>query len=599
LGRRRVGDHHQRHEPLYDAFLNDDIFADPQTREAMFHWMDWECDTLDYGLGIMRIEGKTLSVWGHLGVGNAMMFYWPDGDVILTGTLNQQDINSGVLISQILKAVESFQKKSMISKQRISTMTKKQKSKKKIFWTIGGLITLVAITILVLIKSLIPKENDYSELSWTDAYDQMHAQISKKYPFTDWKDIDWDELYSQTAPRIAQAESENDPAAYYLAFRELVYAIPDGHVHLGGPDLGLREAAIGGGYGFGVIGLDGEQVIAHILLEDGPAAQAGMAWGAEILTWDDQPIQEALVQTDIIWANAPQATKEGRRMEQYHFLTRAPVGTKITISFHNPDEDAPQTVQLTAIADEFETLNRDLPHEKGANEIFQAPVQYEILPGGVGYISISGFMPTLGGLTPGRIFDKAIESFIGAEVSGIVIDVRANGGGLDALVPKMVGHFYDEPGFYEYVSVYDPENGDFTIDPKQTLTIEPRAPYFGGPVIVLVDKYSVSTAEGVPLAIQPLPQGYVVGIHGTNGSFAVGMPGRNLYHLPERLIISFLGDRALDEEQIIQIDGDAEGIGGISPDIRVPLTEENIQAMYVDGVDIVLETAIATIAEIK
>jgi len=37
------------------------------------------------------------------------MFYWPNGDVILTGTLNQQDIDSGAFMSQILKAVESYQ----------------------------------------------------------------------------------------------------------------------------------------------------------------------------------------------------------------------------------------------------------------------------------------------------------------------------------------------------------------------------------------------------------------------------------------------------------------------------------------------------------
>jgi CubicO group peptidase (beta-lactamase class C family) len=91
------------------AFVNDEIFANPQTREAMFDWMDWEGETLDYGLGVMRIQGKTLTIWGHLGVGNAMMFYWPDGDVILTGTLNQQDIDSGKFISQILKAVENYQ----------------------------------------------------------------------------------------------------------------------------------------------------------------------------------------------------------------------------------------------------------------------------------------------------------------------------------------------------------------------------------------------------------------------------------------------------------------------------------------------------------
>ena len=91
------------------AYVKNEIFSDPQTRDLMFDWMDWEGETLDYGLGLMRIQGKTLMVWGHLGVGQAMMFYWPEGDVILTGTLNQQDVDSGVVISKILKAVGSYQ----------------------------------------------------------------------------------------------------------------------------------------------------------------------------------------------------------------------------------------------------------------------------------------------------------------------------------------------------------------------------------------------------------------------------------------------------------------------------------------------------------
>lgn len=477
-------------------------------------------------------------------------------------------------------------------------MTKKIQ-KKNILWIAGGLIVLVGITILILIQSVTPKENDFSKLSWTDAFEQLHTQISAKYPFTEWKNIDWDDLYTQTASRIAQAETENDISAYYLALREYVYAIPDAHVQIGGPDFGLRKAAVGGEYGFGIIGLDDGRVIANMLLEDGPASKAGMDWGAEILAWNEMPIHEALAKTSTIWAQYPQATNEGRLIEQCRFLVRDPARTEITLIFQNPDENEPQTVRLIAVPKQTETKNNESLSEEDLHKIFSAPVEYEILSNGYGYISISGFMPTLGGLNPARLFDKAIEEFIKAEVSSIIIDVRANGGGLDGLVPKMVGHFYNESGFYEYISVYNVKSGEFVIDPKQTLTIEPRAPYFAGPVVVLVNNHTASTAEGIPMSIQPLFQGYVVGIYGTNGSFAAGNPGENLFQMPEGLAVNFLGGRALDQDQTIQVDSNADGMGGITPDIRVPLTEENVRAMYVDGVDIVLETAISTLDELN
>jgi len=468
-----------------------------------------------------------------------------------------------------------------------------------ILWILGGLLVLIVIAALLAGKWLTTTGYDYTDLVWSDAFEQLHARVSQNYPFTEWKDIDWDSLYAQTAPRIAQAETDNDPEAYYLALREYTYAIPDGHVQLGGSDFGLRERMIGGSYGLAIVGLDDGRVIAHILLEEGPAAQAGMIWGAEILTWDGQPIHEALAQTATIWAANPQPTTEGRILEQFRYLTRDPVGTEISITFQNPGADTPQTVNLIAQDDQLEILKRTIPPEKDLRTALLPPIRAEVLPSGYGYIVIRGFMPTLGGLQPAKIVDRAIASFIDAGVPAIIIDVRSNGGGLDSLVPQIVGHFYDQPGFYEHVSFYNAESDQFEIDPAKTLPIEPRAPYFGGPLVVLVDKNSVSTAEGIPLAIQPLPQGQVAGMYGTHGSFAVGTPGDNLYLLPEGLGFNFLEGRSLNEDQVIQVDADAAGIGGIEPDLRVPLTEESVYAMYVEGIDIVLEAAIAELDAVK
>ena len=478
-------------------------------------------------------------------------------------------------------------------------MKKNRDNKKMILWISGGLLAAAAITALLIGRWAATAGYDYSELSWTLAFEQLHSRVSQNYPFTEQKGIDWDALYAQTITRITQAETDNDPAAYYLTLREYTFSIPDAHVQLGGPDLGLREEAIGGGYGLGIISLDDARVIVHILLEDGPAARAGMLWGAEILEWNGQPIQEALVETSTIWAAESQPTAEGRMLEQFHYLPRDPIGTTINITFRNPGEEETETIQLSAVDDQMETLKADLPQERELSAIFRSPVKYEILPEGYGYIRITGFMPSLGGMQLAKIFSRAIKTFIDAGVPGIILDVRNNGGGVDSLIPQMVAHFYDQPGFYEYISYYNAGSGSYEINPDQTLTIEPDALHFSGPVLVLVDKYTFSTAEGIPLAIQPLPKGYVVGIYGTNGSFGMGEPGDNLYRLPEDLGFSFFAGRSLDENQEIQVDANAEGIGGIIPDIRVPLTEENVYDMYVNGVDIVLETALAALDDMK
>ena len=168
-----------------------------------------------------------------------------------------------------------------------------------------------------------------------------------------------------------------------------------------------------------------------------------------------------------------------------------------TLGFQNPAASAPQTVRLVAEDDHLEALTRTLPLEREVKELFNAPIQAEVLPSGYGYISISGFMPSLGGPRPVKQMERAITSFVDQGVPGIIVDVRGSGGGVDAWIPQMAGHFYDTPDFYEHVAYY--QDGRFQIDPEQTLTIEPRAPYYGGPVIVLVDTVAMSTAEGLPL----------------------------------------------------------------------------------------------------
>jgi carboxyl-terminal processing protease len=78
----------------------------------------------------------------------------------------------------------------------------------------------------------------------------------------------------------------------------------------------------------------------------------------------------------------------------------------------------------------------------------------------------------------------------------------------------------------------------------------------------------------------------------------MGTPGQNLYQLPEGLAFNFLAGRALDANQVIQVDANADGVGGVVPDVRVPMTDETAYAMFVEGRDVVLETAVSTLNEI-
>lgn len=90
------------------TFVDDQVFDDASSREAMFDWKPWLGPSVEYGLGVIRMHGQTITLYGHSGVGQSFMFYWPEGDVTICGTLNQDEVMVGPILNQVAKAVIRF-----------------------------------------------------------------------------------------------------------------------------------------------------------------------------------------------------------------------------------------------------------------------------------------------------------------------------------------------------------------------------------------------------------------------------------------------------------------------------------------------------------
>lgn len=79
------------------AFVRNEIFEDPTTRDEMFQWVE-SGPYHNYGFGISRIVFDRSDdpmhtglgeVWGHAGSSDNFMYYWPSKDTTMIGTLNQ------------------------------------------------------------------------------------------------------------------------------------------------------------------------------------------------------------------------------------------------------------------------------------------------------------------------------------------------------------------------------------------------------------------------------------------------------------------------------------------------------------------------------
>ncbi|MBU1669648.1 MAG: hypothetical protein KKF41_02735 [Actinobacteria bacterium] len=453
-----------------------------------------------------------------------------------------------------------------------------------------------------------PSSEDFSGMSWTDAFEKMNDKMSREYAFTEWKGIDWKALYDEFGPLIEKAEQAGSMEDYYVTLRKYLCSFMDGHMGIDGDDLGLAGKLFEGGFGLTLERLDDGRIIANWVKEGGPAGRAGVSTGAEVLEWAGKPIGEALAQTETCFSLYPPATDEMLGCMQRYFLVRAPVGEERSVTFLSPGAPAAVTATMTAIDDGMETLQHSyslvgFPPSENKDGVTSMVVP-KTLPGEFGYIKIEGEydLPSelKGDRTPTmELYDDAVQGFIDAGAPGLVLDVRSNDGGSDQMVADMMSRLFAESSFYEYQNWYDAESGGMEIilvddesgnfsDPGKGITVEPGSPRFEGPVVVLVNPACISSGEGIAMCVDRLPAGEVAGFRGTNGSF--GMVYGPLIKMPGGYSITYPIGQSLDEEKMVQLDS-REGKGGVSPSRPVPLTAENAVRAG-NGEDVELEYAV-------
>lgn len=122
-------------------------------------------------------------------------------------------------------------------------------------------------------------------------------------------------------------------------------------------------------------------------------------------------------------------------------------------------------------------------------------VEYEILDDNIGYVMVFDF---LGDAYEG--FAEAVDTFKAANVSGMIIDLRNNGGGLVDTCVKMADLILPEG---VVVSMKD-KDGNVT---EEKIDDE----YYDVPMAVLVNGYSASASEILAGAIRDNHAGLLVG----------------------------------------------------------------------------------------
>jgi len=395
--------------------------------------------------------------------------------------------------------------------------------------------------------------NDLSDLSYTGAFDDLVAELRLRYPFTDYKDLDWDVIVAEIRPRIERAEETDDARLFQVAMMRFSVLIGDGHVSVT-PNVEYLVEQYGSGFGLFLGQTDAGDIVVRSLTPDGSAATAGIEPGAEIVSWNDEPVAEVLTGIDLLFAaSSPHTTA----LQQLLLLTRGEGGDAAVIAFRNPGEEETSTT-LTAANDLDGLITALTP---ATSDLAQMPVTVEVLPSGLGYIRVNTFLDDLIFMT--HAWDWAIAQLSELGVPGLIVDVRGNGGGNGAVATYFAGSFYEEP-FDLSAAFFADETGEFIYN--GTEVVQPNDAPWDGPVAVLIDENCASACEDFTAAMAADPDHLIVGQYATAGVMAGIYP----WELPDDLYF---------QAPLVYFEADGEvwleGVG-VQPTLDVPVTLDSL-----------------------
>jgi C-terminal processing protease CtpA/Prc len=204
---------------------------------------------------------------------------------------------------------------------------------------------------------------------------------------------------------------------------------------------------------------------------------------------------------------------------------------------------------------------------EGASTTANEQIAYRVLPENLGYV----FIPSMGGYadtpkadlqTVSAAMDEIVAAF--ADVDGVIIDLRINGGGDDSIGLEILNRFTAQER--HVFSVQTRAGNGWT--PMRDYSVVPEGPaQFTGPAVLLTSTFTVSAAEVFALALKVRPNTTLMG-ETTAGAFST-MMYRNL---PNGIGFTLPFERVFDTK------GECYEGQGITPDIEVPFDDEAFKA---------------------
>lgn len=292
-------------------------------------------------------------------------------------------------------------------------------------------------------------------------FEEVWRTVNENYLYPDFHGLDWEAVYQQFAPRVAETTSDE---SFYALLTEMVEQLGDHHSRFLAPQDAVIEKVSATGnerrVGIGVIATTTPNgALIQQVLPGSPAEKAGLRPRDRIIAVDGETCQE----------------EECSEIE-------GPIGSQVRLTVIRPGEHA-----------------RDIVVTRQHIQIRVTPTVHR-LEGDIGYIRIpSLWVRDMSERVSGGLTDLVIEK----PINGLILDVRGNPGGWRDVLVSVLSHFVRGD-----VGVFFDRHSTMPLIVKQGGGPDLRHV----PLVVLIDNTTSSYAEVLAAILQVEADATVIGV---------------------------------------------------------------------------------------